>query len=156
MRTPIVTWGFVVAALVASGCRSEHRDGTTDGGHRAGLPGQRAAEGGRGGGPRAVEPPGGAGEVEGALRLHATSALDVLVSAHCQRARACSFEEPSAACATAAAVAEKDIDLAHCPRGVDAAALADCARVLRDAPCDVEPARPETCHVTLLCGEVTP
>ncbi|MBI2388756.1 MAG: hypothetical protein HYV09_03985 [Deltaproteobacteria bacterium] len=147
MRTPIVTWGIVVAALAASGCKTERRDRTTDG---AGTPG-----GAYGGGPRATEVLVG-GPGEDALRLHATSALDVLVSARCDRARACSFGDPSASCATAAVLAEKELDLAHCPRGVDAAVLSDCARVLRDAPCDVEPARPETCHLTLLCGEVTP
>lgn len=84
-------------------------------------------------------------------RYAASSALDVLVSAECHRARVCSFEVTPEQCVQNSLSVHGDLDLAHCPRGVDASALSNCARVLREAPCDVEPAQPDSCRVAVLC-----
>jgi len=111
--------------------------------------------------PLPAETPGalGGGPSAGGLdRYDAPSALDAVVSAECHRAQVCSFAVTGEACVQAALAAHGEIDLAHCPRGVAAGALSNCARVLRDAPCDVEPAQPDSCRAAVLCppGEQIP
>ena len=78
-----------------------------------------------------------------------SSALNVLTSARCQRARTCDGLSDSS-CEGEAAAAH-GAELARCANGVYAAPLSDCAQTVRDAACGAAVAIPETCTASVLC-----
>lgn len=78
------------------------------------------------------------------------SALNVLSSAHCERAASCGDRSGC----EAAAAAEHGDELARCGKGVLTGALSECARSVRDAPCGTDVAIPETCTTEVLCKPI--
>jgi hypothetical protein len=81
--------------------------------------------------------------------------MNVLVSAHCHRARVCNRSKQAGAdeaCAGAAASAHEELDLVHCPRGVIVSELAACADAQRTAACSVEAIRAPACKIGRLCA----
>jgi hypothetical protein len=132
--------GLALVGSAAVGCREEPKEEAAP---PPQLESPAADAPAVGGGPRAG--------VQSNERYSPTSAVDVLVLAECRRAQVCGFSTSNETCIQSALAAHSEIDLTHCPRGVDATALSKCAHVLRDAPCDVEPARPEACLAATLC-----
>jgi hypothetical protein len=96
-----------------------------------------------GGGPRADQAP----------RISVSSAIDVLVDAHCHRSRICRRAGGDESCSAEAVEQHATLDVAHCPRGVDPNALSVCAAVLRSATCDLRDIRSPSCAPTTLCAD---
>lgn len=131
----------VLAVVALAGCRRETTTSAPEGGDEA-KPYAGAAPTALGGGP------GNDGPGNDEYTYSTSGALNVLVSARCDRARMCGGE---ATCDGEAATIHGD-ELAQCGKGVHAMPLSDCAQNIRSTPCEASVALPETCTAAVLCN----